>query len=110
MQALVHIVAAAGIGVAVSAALPTASLAAETTASCPSLTFVQRRVVEKADQGIDALRQYIFVTRGTHNLYMMDVATQLDAWRAKARCAEQATQAAQAVTAGEQRQVARSAD
>ena len=94
MQALVHIVAAAGLGAALSAALPTASVAAETAASCQSLTFVQRRVVEHADQGVDSLRQYLFITRGTHNLYMMDVATQLDVWRAKARCAEKAADAA----------------
>lgn len=88
MQAIVHIVAVAGLGVALSAALPTASVAAEAAASCPSLTFVQRRVVEQADQGVDALRRYLFITRATHDLYMMDVAAELDAWRAKARCAQ----------------------
>ena len=105
MQALVLIVAAAGLGVALSAAVPTASLAADTATACGSLTFVQRHVVEKADQGVDALRQYIFITRGTHNLYMMDVALLLDGWRAKARCAEQAAQAA---TASEPSTVAKS--
>lgn len=93
MQALVHIVAAAGLGVALSASLPTVSLAAEPAASCPQLTFVQRRVVEKADQGMEALRQYVFITRGTHNLYLMDVALVLDDWRAKARCKEPAVTA-----------------
>lgn len=94
MTALVHFVAAAGLGVALSASLPSVSLAADTgAASCGQLTFVQRRVVEKADQGMDALRQYVFVTRGTHNLYLMDVALVLDDWRAKARCAEQAATA-----------------
>ena len=97
MQALVHIVAVAGLGVALSAALPGASLAADNGAtSCGQLTFVQKRVVEKADQGIDALRQYLFVTRGMHNLYIMDVAVELDGWRAKAHCAEQAARATDA--------------
>lgn len=97
MTALVHFVAAAGLGVALSASLPSASLAAGTgAASCGQLTFVQKRVVEKADQGIDALRRYVFLTRGTHNLYLMDVALVLDDWRAKARCAEQAEKAAAA--------------
>ena len=96
MQALVHVVAAAGLGVVLSASLPSVSLAAEPAASCPQLTFVQRRVVEKADQGMEALRQYVFVTRGTHNLYLMDVALVLDEWRAKARCQEPAATVAEA--------------
>lgn len=94
MTALVHFVAAAGLGVALSASLPSASLAADTGATaCGQLTFVQKRVVEKADQGIDALRRYVFLTRGTHNLYLMDVALVLDDWRAKARCKEPAVTA-----------------
>lgn len=104
MQALVHIVAVAGLGIALSASLPSVSLAADNGAtSCGQLTFVQKRVVEKADQGIDALRQYLFVTRGMHNLYIMDVALVLDDWRAKARCKEPAVAAAEP----EQRSVAK---
>lgn len=106
MQALVHFVAAAGLGVALSASLPSVSLAAETgAAACGQLTFVQRRVVEKADQGVDALRNYLWMTRGIHNLYIMDVAKDLDAWRAKARCAEQPAPSA---AASESPQVAKS--
>lgn len=96
MKGLVHIVAAVVLGVALSASLPSVSVTAEPAATCAKLAFVGRRVVEKADQGIDALRQYVFVTRGTHNLYIMDVALVLDDWRAKARCAEQAEKAAAA--------------
>lgn len=96
MKRLVHIVAAVGLGVALSASLRSVSVTAEPAATCAKLTFVERRVVEKAGQRIDVLRQYVFVTRGTHNLYIMDLALMLDDWRAKARCAEQAEKVAAA--------------
>jgi len=62
--------------------------------SCKPLTHVQRRVVEKADQGVEALRDYVFVTRATHQLDMMEIAAKLDGWRVEARCAERLADAA----------------
>ncbi|MEO8525206.1 MAG: hypothetical protein ABI460_10845 [Caldimonas sp.] len=55
---------------------------------------MQARVVEKADQGVDALRDYIFITRGIHQLDMAEVAESLDSWRASARCAKLAAEQA----------------
>ena len=67
------------------ALLVTPADAAET---CAALMPVQVRVVEKADEGVDALRRYIAISQGIHQLDMMDVATTLDAWRAAVRCAQ----------------------
>lgn len=71
-------------------ALSLAMLAApaEATGPCSPLLPVRVKVVEQADQGVDALRRYITITQGIHQLNMMDVAGSLDAWRAEVRCAQ----------------------
>ena len=48
------------------------------------------KAVEQADQGVDALRRYIAITQGIHQLNMFDVAASLEAWRADVRCAQRA--------------------
>jgi len=67
------------------AALVAPAGAAET---CTALMPVQAKVVEKADEGVEALRRYLSITQGIHQLDMMDVAASLDGWRAAARCAQ----------------------
>ncbi len=52
-------------------------------ASAP-LTNLQKRLLEKADQGVAALRQYIFTTRAIHQLDIYDVVGWMDARRAAA--------------------------
>ena len=71
-------------------ALSLAALAspAEASGPCAALTPVQVKVVEKADEGVDALRRHLYITQGIHQLDMMEVAGSLDAWRAAARCAQ----------------------
>ncbi|RZU00742.1 hypothetical protein [Rivibacter subsaxonicus] len=61
----------------------------QASSSCTPLSTVQKRVVEKADQSVDALRNYVYITRGIHQLYMGDIAESLDGWRADARCQQQ---------------------
>jgi len=61
---------------------------ADAAETCAALAPVQIRVVEKADEGVEALRRYVSITQGIHQLDMMDVAASLDAWRAAARCAQ----------------------
>jgi hypothetical protein len=61
---------------------------ADAAETCTALMPVQVRVVEKADEGVEALRRYISITQGIHQLDMMDVATSLDGWRAAVRCAQ----------------------
>ncbi len=90
MNAFVRCFTAAGLGAALSVSVVTPSAAAD--ARCKSLGYVQARVVEKADQGVDALRDYIFIRRGIHQLDMAEVADSLDDWRASARCAKVAAE------------------
>lgn len=92
MNAFVRCLATAGFGAALSVSLMAPSLAAD--APCKSLDRVQVRVVEKADQGVDALREYVFITRGIYQLDMAEVAESLDGWRASARCAKLAAEQA----------------
>jgi hypothetical protein len=94
MYSLVRCIAVAGFGAALSVSLASPAVAAD--APCKSLGYVQKRVVEKADQGIDALRNYVFVTRGIHQLDMAEIAGSLDDWRATARCAKVAVERAAA--------------
>ena len=94
MYALIRRIAVAASGTALSLSLLTPSAAAD--APCMSLSYVQARVVEKADQGMGALRDYVFITRGIHQIDMAEVAESLDAWRAGARCAKVAAEKAAA--------------
>jgi hypothetical protein len=85
MHALFRCFAAAGIGAALSASVSPA-LAAEAGASCNGPGYAQRRVLEHADQGVDALRRYVIITRSVHQISMVDVVASIDDWRAKAQC------------------------
>ena len=61
---------------------------ADAAENCAALMPVQVRVVEKADEGVDALRRYVAITQGIHQLDMTDVAASLDGWRSAVRCAQ----------------------
>jgi hypothetical protein len=88
MNASFRCLAIAGMGAALSMGLIGTSVAADNPTSCQPLGYVQKRVVAKADEGIAALRGYVYITRAMHQLDMMEIAKSLDAWRADARCAE----------------------
>jgi hypothetical protein len=52
--------------------------------SCPPaqpMTPLQRRIVAKAEQGPDALRDFVFITRGVYQLDMAGTAAWLEAER-----------------------------
>jgi hypothetical protein len=68
--------------------LPAATWAADAgaSASCAPLSYVQKRVVQKAEVSVDALRDYVYITRGVHHLDMMEIAASLDNWLASAHC------------------------
>ena len=55
---------------------------AQTTAAAPcngaSLSAFQKRVMAKSEQGVDALRDYLFITRGIYNLSMDEAAAMID--------------------------------
>lgn len=62
--------------------------------SCKALSSLQQRIVDKADQGIDALRRFVWRTRPIYDIDMLDIAESLDGWRAAASCAKQVADAA----------------
>ena len=89
MQALNRCLAAACLGAALSAAQADPGVAANAPVSCQPLSHLQSRLLEKADQGIGALRGYVYITRAIYQVDMMEVADSIDAWYAARRCAEQ---------------------
>jgi hypothetical protein len=88
MTALARCLCAAGLGASFLASLPGTALAADTSgaSSCAPLGQVQRRVVQRAEMGVDALRDFVFVTRRIYALNMMEIAGSLDDWLERAHC------------------------
>ncbi len=70
-----------------------AASAKDDTASCPSVTHVQRKLVERADQGMDSLRSYVWQTNIVYGMEMSDVKASIDNWRAAIACQEQVARA-----------------
>jgi hypothetical protein len=100
MHAFIRCLAVAATGAALCAPVTT-SIAAEQGVTCSGLGYAQRRVLENAYQGVDALRRYVIITRSVHQMSMADVVESLDDWRAKANCTKDiaADASAPAVTA-----------
>jgi hypothetical protein len=92
MSPFVRWLAAAGIGSALCASVAT-SLAADQGVSCTGLRYSENRVLERAYQGVDALRRYVLITRPVHQIGMVEVIESLDDWRAKARCTKKGADA-----------------
>jgi hypothetical protein len=76
----------------------TASQAQDAQHTCGSVTFLQKRIVERADQGIEPLRDFVWSRRGTYGIGMEDVKTGLDTWRANVSCQKEVAAAAAAAT------------
>ncbi|MFL6698069.1 MAG: hypothetical protein ACJ8GJ_12940 [Vitreoscilla sp.] len=76
-----------------------ASQAQDVQPACGSVTSLQKRVVERADQGIESLRSFVWTARVTHGIEMEDVRTGLDTWRAALTCQKEAAAAAAAAVA-----------
>jgi len=53
-------------------------------AALASPNRLEQRLLDKAGQGIDSLRQYIFITRGIHGYDIYEVVKWMDARRATA--------------------------
>jgi hypothetical protein len=83
-----HLAAAVGACVASSLLLGAAPSMAQAgqpdCAAFASPTRLEQRLLDKAEQGVDSLRQYIFISRGVRQLDMMEVVAWLDARRASA--------------------------
>ena len=65
-----------------------------TAADCGSITNVQRHIVERADQGMAALHDYVRMTALIHGIGMAEVADSIDTWRATVRCRDEVVAAA----------------
>jgi len=66
----------------------------DTAMACrqPRMTLLEQRLVAKSDQGVDALRQFVFSTRKIHQLDLIEVAD----WTAARRAAVRECMAAKA--------------
>ena len=88
---------------------PTAAVAADdatpAVGACHVPTPLQRRLVAKADEGMEPLRKFIDGRRAILHLDMKEVVDSLDGWRADIACVRQAeaARAAQAVAANASR-------
>jgi hypothetical protein len=71
----------------------TASLARDAASTCQSVTNLQKRIVERADQGIESLRTFVWMTNIVHGVPMSEVSDSLDTWRAAIACQKQVAQA-----------------
>jgi hypothetical protein len=91
MSALARCTSIAGLGATLCLCLPGAGFAADTSgamaSSCQPQGYIERRVVQKAQIGVEALRDYVYITRGIHALNLQEVAASLDAWMANAHSA-----------------------
>jgi hypothetical protein len=81
-------VAALGCGAAWAGPAPT---------DCGTVTGVQRRIVEHADEGWTALRSFVQLTTVVHGINMTEVRGSLDTWRATVACRKEVA-AAQAAS------------
>jgi hypothetical protein len=89
MSALARCLSAAGLGVSFLVGLHGSALAADASSAsstCAPLGQVERRVVQRAEVGVDALRNFVFVTRRIYALNMMEIAGSLDGWLERAHC------------------------
>jgi hypothetical protein len=66
----------------------------DTAASCKSVTNLQKRIVERADQGMDSLRSFVRMTNIIHGVGMVDVKESLDDWRSAVECQQRVARAA----------------
>jgi hypothetical protein len=74
-------------GAALSIAAGSAAVAAEPQTGCRTSDPMRTSVMRKADEGADALRRYVTMTRAIHQMDMHTVAESIDRWRAEAGCA-----------------------
>ena len=82
------------LGLAAATLASSAAFARDDTTSCPSVTHVQRRFVERADESMESLRSYVWRTNIVQRVNMNDVKESIDGWRAAIVCQEQVARAA----------------
>jgi len=89
---LARCLSVAGLGATLCLALPGAGFAADTSgalaasSSCTPLGVAERKIIMKAQVGVEALRDYVYITRGVFQLSMIDVTKNIDRWLSDAHC------------------------
>jgi hypothetical protein len=86
MHASLRRLAPAVFGAALSLALVDLAAAAEPQTGCRTSDPMRTKVMRKADEGVDALRRYVTMTRAIHQMDMDTVAGSIERWRAEAGC------------------------
>ena len=74
------------------------ALAAEAKTGCRTSDPMRTSLMRKADEGVDALRRYVTMTRGIHQMDMATVSESIDRWRAEAGCPGRVAAARDAAT------------
>jgi len=89
-----HSIACATLAGMLSAVVsgPVAAADAVSAMACHAPTALQSRLLAKADEGVDVLRNFVFSRRHILRVDMNDVGASLDKWRAGAQCMRQAQQ------------------
>ena len=73
----------------ISGPVAAADTAAPAAAACHAPTALQSRLVAKADEGVDVLRNFLFSRRAILRVDMTEVGASLDTWRAGVECVRQ---------------------
>ena len=67
-----------------------ACVSAQAAPACGSVSPIERRIVDRADNGeVDALRVFVQRTSIIYGVDMIDVRDHLDQWRASVECQKQ---------------------
>jgi hypothetical protein len=99
------LVAASGLLLAALTAAPVRAAPEGEPAACRQapLSSLQKRLLDKSEQGVEALRQFLFNVRAIHPLGLVETADWVAAQREAARqclAARAAAEAAEAAAAG----------
>ena len=85
-----HCIACATFAAVLLAVTAAANAASPAASACRAPTATQARLVAKADEGVDVLRNFIFSRRNILRVDMLEVGASLDNWRAGIECVRQA--------------------
>lgn len=55
-------------------------------AACPSVSQIQARIVQHANNSVDELRSFVWMTAIVYRINMIDVSNNLDKWRMAVDC------------------------
>ena len=77
-----------------------ACVSAQAAPSCGSVTPLERRIVERANDDVGSLRTFVRLTAIVHGVNMVDVRDNIDQWRAAVECSKVAAAAPPSDQAG----------